>query len=56
MYKIKCRSSITEGMANVIMCCKYWLGFEEFYQQDLSQLIEAEEELEVDITAEGDEK
>ena len=38
------------------MCCKYWLGFEEFYQQDLSQLITVEEEVEVDINAEGDEK
>ena len=27
---------MTEGMANAIMCCKYWLGFEEFAHQDLT--------------------
>lgn len=46
----KRRSSMTEGMANAIMCCKYWLGFHEFCPQDLSQLVEAgvEEEIEVE--------
>ena len=33
----KRRSAMTEGMANAIMCCKYWLGFEEFAHQDLTQ-------------------
>lgn len=52
----KRRSSMTEGMANSIMCCKYWLGFEEFCPQDLSQLIEVGEEVELDITVEDDEE
>ena len=26
----KLRSSMIEGMANAIMCCKYWLGFKKF--------------------------
>ena len=51
----KRRSSMTEGMANAIMCCKYWLGFDELCQQDLSQLIEAGEEVEVDITIQDEE-
>ena len=44
----KRRSSMTEGMANAIMCCKYWLGFDELCQQDLSQV-------EVDITTQDEE-
>jgi len=31
----KRRSSMTEGMANAIMCCKYWLGFDEFTLLDM---------------------
>ena len=31
----KRRSAMTEGMANAIMCCKYWLGFDELCQQDM---------------------
>ena len=51
----KSRSSMTEGMTNALMCCKYWLGFDELCQQDLSQLIEAGEEVEVDITIQDEE-
>ena len=47
---------MTEGMANSIMYCKYWLGFEEFCLQDLSQLIKVEEEVEVNIAVEDDDK
>ena len=32
----KRRSAMTEGMANAIICCKYWLGFREFAHQDMS--------------------
>ena len=33
----KRRSVMTEGMANAIMCCKYWLGFDELPPQDILQ-------------------
>jgi len=51
----KRRSAMTEGMANAIMCCKYWLGFDEFTPQDmiLEQGI-AEEGLEADDLEAGD--
>lgn len=32
----KQRGRIAEGMANAIMCCKYWLGFDEYTSQELS--------------------
>ena len=39
---------MTEGMANAIMCCKYWLGFDELSSaQDILQ--------ESDIVEEGGE-
>ena len=31
----KQRGRMAEGMANAIMCCKYWLGFEEYTTQEL---------------------
>ena len=43
----KRRSAMTEGMTNVIMRCKYWLGFGDFCQQDLGQLIETRAEEDV---------
>jgi len=49
----KRRSSMTEGMANTIMCCKYWLGFDEFTPLDM--ILErglAEERIEGDIDIE----
>ena len=27
---------MTEGIANAIMSCKYWLGFDEITQQDMN--------------------
>lgn len=28
---------MTEGMANAIMCCMYWLGFDGLAHQDMVQ-------------------
>jgi len=50
----KRRSAMTEGMANAIMCCKYWLGFDEFTPQDMIQEQGiAEEGLEADVDLEA---
>ena len=32
----KRRGGMTEGIANAIMSCKYWLGFDEITQQDMN--------------------
>lgn len=51
----KRRSVMTEGMANAIMCCKYWLGFDEFTPLDM--VLErglVEEGIEEDIDADAE--
>ena len=40
----KRRSVMTEGMANAIMCCKYWLGFHELPSLDSLQECDLTEE------------
>ena len=53
----KQRSSMTEGMANAIMCCKYWLGYDEFSTQDMLQervLVEESPEGDIDMTEEDE--
>lgn len=32
----KQRGKMAEGMANTIMCCKYWLGFDEYTPEELA--------------------
>ena len=50
------RAAMTEGMANAIMCCKYWLGFnDELAHDDMVQERKlAEEGLEGDLSIDID--
>ena len=40
---------MTEGMANSIMFCKYWLGFGECIQQDVMLEEELGDDLDMDM-------
>ena len=54
----KQQSAMTEGIANAIMCCKHWLGYDEFSQQDMileRELVEENRgEDDHDIEVDGD--
>ena len=57
MFSPSKRSSMTEGKANAIMCCKYWLGYDEFSTQDMLQervLVEESPEGDIDMTEEDE--
>ena len=48
-------AAMTEGMANSIMCCKYWLGFnDELAHQDMVQERKLAEGLEGDLSIDID--